>query len=218
MMNHKKPRAIKKKSIRHRQTKKKRFTITNERLIRILLVILLIALCGGVVKSCIKRMHYGHVTMKEVQACENKQAYLDLVVPIYKMYCKEFHIKYPEVLALQVFYEVGSSFPKQLSTVAKEDNNLGGLKYTKGVPNASQGQPCPANEGGYYCHFDNVSDYIYAQCWQIGQPLYKNVRKHQSSVEDFTRALCNLWIGGEEGTEPFGYSEDLIADYKKYVK
>ena len=158
-----------------------------------------------------------HITIADIQSCKSKQEYLDLVMPCYQDYCKQFGIKYPGILALQVYYEVGSGFPQQLSNVAIKDNNLGGLKYSSGIPGATSGTSAPANEGSSaYCHFDSVGDYFYAQCWQIGQPLYASARNHQGSAEEFARALCNIWIAGRNGTGPYGYSENLIRDYKTY--
>ncbi len=159
-----------------------------------------------------------NITITDIQNCTSKQEYLDVVMPCYSDYCKEFGIKYPGILALQVYYEVGSGFPQTLSNVAQKDNNLGGLKYgSGGIPGSSPGSSIPSNEGtGTYCHFDSIGDYYYAQCWQVGQPLYANVRNHQDSMEDFARTLCNLWIGGKTGSGAYGYSESLISDYKKY--
>ncbi|MDO4623635.1 MAG: hypothetical protein Q4B22_11860 [Eubacteriales bacterium] len=182
----------------------------------LLLILLLVCVIGGVRRVSFD-IKAGKITAAELKQCKDKQEYLDAVMPIYKEYCKRFHIKYPGILALQVFHEVGSGFPQELSDVAIADNNLGGLKYGGGgIPRSTLGAPCPEDEGGNYCHFKTVGDYFYAQCWQVGQSLYDNVRKHQDSVEDFSRTLCNLWIGGVEGSEPYGYSESLIEDYREY--
>ncbi len=186
------------------------------KIICIAAIIIAIMMTVSLIERSIFEYRASQVTIEDLQACSTKEEYLDTVMPIYNRYCRRFGIKYPEILALQVFYEVGAGFPQTLSDVAIADNNLGGLKYAEGIPGATVGANCPPDEGGNYSHFETVGDYIYAQCWQIGQPLYEDVRKNQSSVEKFTRALCNLWIGGYHDTEPFGYSESLLEDYYMY--
>lgn len=199
--------------------KKNAKTLQNSPAFKVLivsLIILGIILLVALIQREAFERKYSKISIEEIQECETKEEYLDLVMPIYQRYCRKFHIKYPEILALQVYYEVGAGFPQNLSDVAIADNNLGGLKYAEGIPGATVGAYCPPDEGGNYSHFETVGEYIYAQCWQIGQPLYKDVRKHQSSVEDFTRTLCNLWIGGVHDSKPFGYSESLLEDYYMY--
>jgi hypothetical protein len=139
-------------------------------------------------------------------------------MPAYQAYGREFGIRYPGILALQVFYEVNASFPQEMSAVATKDNNFGGLKYASGIPRATMGSPYPASEGsGVYCHFETPGDYIYAQCWNVGQSLYA-VARERSDVESFARSLCAIWIKGNlSGTaQPVGYSEQLLADYRSY--
>lgn len=186
------------------------------KIIRLLVIVIVILLAVSTIHRKVVEFKASKITIEELQQCESKEEYLDMVMPLYRSYCKKFHIKYPGILALQVFYEVGAGFPQNLSDVAIADNNLGGLKYVEGIPGATVGAYCPPDEGGNYCHFETVGDYIYAQCWQIGQPLYKDVRKHRFSVKTFTRTLCNMWIGGVKGSGPYGYSEDLIEDYFAY--
>ncbi len=157
-------------------------------------------------------------TMEDLRKCKSRQEYLSLVMPAYAAYGKEFGIRYPGILALQVFYEVNASFPQEMSTVALTDHNFGGLKYAPGIPRASRGSPYPASEGqGVYCHFETPGDYIYAQSWNVGQSIYGVARK-QRDVEGFTRSLCAIWIKGNlcGSTEPVGYSEQLLNDYRSY--
>jgi hypothetical protein len=157
-------------------------------------------------------------TIEDLKHCKSRQEYLSLVMPAYQVYGREFGIRYPGILALQVFYEVNASFPQEMSAVATKDNNFGGLKYASGIPRATMGSPYPASEGsGVYCHFETPGDYIYAQCWNVGQSLYA-VARERSDVESFARSLCAIWIKGDlSGTaQPVGYSEQLLADYRLY--
>lgn len=151
----------------------------------------------------------------------SKAQYLELVCPIYKSYCAYYGLKYPGVLALQVFYEVNANFPAQTSNVARKDNNLGGLKYSASVPGATRGTAVPSNEtGGNYCHFNTLSDYYRAHAWQIGtSSYYSAARSHQESVTSFTRTLLNTWVKGNINQVPSGavsYSESIIKDYNYY--
>lgn len=54
------------------------------------------------------------------------------------------------------------------SNVAVADNNCGGISYV-GQPNATQGTPRPASEGGYYAKFDTVQDGLNAQAALIAK-------------------------------------------------
>ena len=166
------------------------------------------------------------LTIADIQKCANKKAYLELVLPIYKEYCKNYKLKYPGVLALQPFYEVGAGFPQKLSNVAIKDNNLGGLKYSPYIPGATRGTNTPSNEwttnenSKYYSHFDSVSAYYRAHVWQIGGgDYYSAARANQSSVINFTRTLLNSWVLGNINQVPSGpvsYSEGIISDYNYY--
>lgn len=159
----------------------------------------------------------GTVTLEQL-ASFDKKSYLEFACPIYKEYCKQFGIKYPGVLALQPFYEVNANFPKETSNVARKDNNLGGLKYSSGIPGvAGRGTSVPSNEtGGNYSHFNSVSDYYYAHTWQVAK--YSNAMSHQESVTAFARCMLAMWVKGITGSpnSPVSYSESLLSDYVKY--
>lgn len=161
-----------------------------------------------------------NITIKQIEKCQSVEEYLTLVMPAYKAYCKQFGLKYPGVLALQYFHEVeGMSFPLHLSTVARADNNLGGLKYSPSIPGATSGVAYPSNEGnGTYCHFQSVGDYIYAQCWNASRSLYQSAINNQSSMERYTRAHCSMWVKGvaSDGSSPAAYSESIISEYKRF--
>ena len=159
-------------------------------------------------------------TLEEISNLSKAQ-YLELVCPIYQKYCAYYNLKYPGVLALQVFYEVNANFPAKTSNVARKDNNLGGLKYSASVPGATRGTSVPSNEtGGNYCHFNSLSDYYRAHTWQIGTSnYYSAARSNQGSVTSFTRTLLNTWVHGNINEVPSGavsYSESIIKDYTYY--
>lgn len=161
------------------------------------------------------------LTIADLQKCKSRKEYLELVMPIFKQYCANNHhgvvLKYPGVLALQPFFEVNANFPQALSNVAKQDNNLGGLKYSSKIPGASKGTKVPSNEtGGCYCRFENISAYFYAQVWNATSSTYSLSHQHQSSVSDYANTFLNMWIGGKSGTGPYGYSTSLVSEYNKY--
>lgn len=161
------------------------------------------------------------LTLEDLQKCKSRKEYLELVMPTFKKYCaNNSHgvvLKYPGVLALQPFFEVNANFPQVLSNVARSDNNLGGLKYSSKIPNASKGSNVPSNEtGGCYCRFQNISAYFYAQVWNATSSTYSLSHSHQSSVSDYANTFLNMWIGGKSGTGPYGYSSSLVNEYTKY--
>jgi len=45
------------------------------------------------------------ISVKQVQECNDRQEYLDLVMPIYTFYCQKYGIKYSGILALQAIHE-----------------------------------------------------------------------------------------------------------------
>ena len=160
----------------------------------------------------------GNITLEQLSQYD-KKSYLEFACPIYKEYCKQYGIKYPGVLALQPFYEVSAQFPKQTSNVARKDNNLGGLKYSSGIPGvAGRGTKVPSNEtGGNYSHFNSVSDYYYAHTWQIAK--YSDAMSHQESVTAFARCMLARWVKGYSShnpNTPISYSEPLLSDYKYF--
>ena len=111
------------------------------------------------------------VTVDQVQNCQDVQEYLDLVMPIYSYYAKKYGIKYPGVLALQPVHEHSAPTGIQAQS-AVEDNNLGGLKYGDSIPNATPGSYPSDGTGGQYSHFNNVTEYIEAACWNIAEGDY----------------------------------------------
>lgn len=151
------------------------------------------------------------LSVKQIQECKDKQEYLNLVMPIYTYYCQKYGIKYPGVLALQAAYECHA--PDGLTDkCALEDNNLGGLKYADTIPNATPGSYPTDDTGGQYSHFNNVTDYIEAQCWNIGhEGGYYQDALAKDNVYEFTHTMVKIWVG------PWGnYDSDIIKDYSEY--
>lgn len=151
------------------------------------------------------------VSVEQITSCDSVQEYLDLVMPIYTYYCQKYGIKYPGALALQPVHEC--SAPKGLTqTVALKDNNLGGLKYTSSTPNATPGSYPSDGTRGQYCHFNNITDYIQAHCWNIGHEgsLYQEALA-KDNVSDFMHSVVKKWVG------PWGtYDKDIVKNYSKY--
>lgn len=84
------------------------------------------------------------------------------------------------------------------SPVARIDNNWGGLTWTgsgnrpSGVV-VTQGTARPANEGGYYMHFANLTDYFKDYTYLLAeQGLYKV--KGANNIDDYTKGLFR--VGG----------------------
>ncbi|MFI3924875.1 CHAP domain-containing protein [Streptococcus parauberis] len=84
------------------------------------------------------------------------------------------------------------------SPVARIDNNWGGLTWTgsgnrpSGVT-VTQGTARPANEGGYYMHFANLTDYFKDYTYLLAeQGLYKV--KGANNIDDYTKGLFR--VGG----------------------
>ena len=169
----------------------------------------------------------GGITLNDISGLD-KKSYLELVMPIFQNLCRSNGIqgrsvtlKYPGVFALQPFYEVSANFPKELSTVARSDNNLGGLKYKSTIPGATQGTAVPSNETGVcYCRFKNISDYFYAQIYNAKSDAYSFSHSHQESVTSFTKAFLNTWVKGYSTLSQFdidvAYSASLLKDYETY--
>ena len=151
------------------------------------------------------------ITVSDVQNCQSVQEYLDLVMPIYSYYCQQYGIKYPGVLALQPVHEHSAPTGIQAQS-AVEDNNLGGLKYGEGIPNATPGSIPTDGTGGVYSHFDSVSQYIEAACWNIAhEGSYYQDALAQNNVNDFTTSLVNTWVG-----HPDNYGPSIIDEYAQY--
>lgn len=156
------------------------------------------------------------ITIDMIEACDDRQSYLELVCPVWQFYCQQYGLKYPGVMALQGIYEAG--LPTNISNVARTDNNLGGLKYASGIPNATEGSKYPASEGnGVYCHFTNVNEYIEAAVWNIAHEgsFYQDAVNNQGTMESFCNALCDIWIDGQKNGDT-GYAHYIIDDYGKY--
>ena len=151
------------------------------------------------------------ITVSDVQKCQSVQEYLDLVMPIYSYYCEKYGIKYPGVLALQPVHEHSAPTGIQAQS-AVEDNNLGGLKYAEGIPNATPGSVPTDGTGGVYSHFDNVSQYVEAACWNIAHDgSYYQDALAQNNVNDFTTSLVDTWVG-----HPDNYGSSIIDEYSQY--
>lgn len=156
----------------------------------------------------------GTITLDDIRKCKSRKEYLELVMPAYAADCASLGIKYPGVLALQGIYETG--MPDNIAPSAEADNNLGGLKYSTSIPGATKGSI--SSEGDPYSHFEYVSDYIYAQCWQVSTDTYAKVRE-QNDVASFTNVLCWIWVKGNvDGATntPVAYSPNIIQDYSTY--
>lgn len=84
------------------------------------------------------------------------------------------------------------------SPVARADNNWGGLTWTGSTTRPSgvtvtQGTARPSNEGGYYMHFANVSDYFKDYTYLLAeQGIYKV--KGANNIDDYTKGLFR--VGG----------------------
>ena len=156
------------------------------------------------------------VTAEQLTGCTSKEEYLSLVMPWYQYYCEKYGIKYPGVLALQSLHEtVGlrDGHIELLSACGYSDNNMGGLKYSARIPNATPGTPAPANEGSVpYCHFNSISDYIEAQVWNIAEGDYYHDALDANSMEDFATTLIRIWVGNGGP----GYSAAVIGEYNDY--
>lgn len=154
------------------------------------------------------------VTVDSIERCETRKDYLDLVMPWYQYYCKLYGIKYPGVLALQGIYETG--VPDKIAPSLRNDNNMGGLKYYSGtgIPNVvGPGTLSPSNEGSTpYCKFNNVSDYMEAQVWNIAKGDVFKAALASSNMEDFAVNEIDVWIGHDYGN----YKWDVINDYYNY--
>lgn len=151
------------------------------------------------------------VSVEQITSCNSVQEYLDLVMPIYTYYCQKYGIKYPGALALQPVHEC--SAPKGLTQpVALKDNNLGGLKYSPSIPNATPGSYPSDGTGGQYSHFNSITEYIEAHCWNIGhEGSYYQEALSKDNVNDFTHAMVKKWVG------PWGkYGSDIVKEYSEY--
>lgn len=84
------------------------------------------------------------------------------------------------------------------SPVARADNNWGGLTWTGSTTRPSgvtvtQGTARPANEGGYYMHFANLTDYFKDYTYLLAeQGIYKV--KGANSIDSYTKGLFR--VGG----------------------
>ena len=151
------------------------------------------------------------ITLQQVQNCKTEEEYLELVMPVYTYYCKKYGIKYPGVLALQPVYE--HSAPTGIySSCATVDNNLGGLKYSDSIPHATPGTYPGDGTGGRYSHFNNITEYIEAACWNIAKGSYYTDAMAQDNMDGFATSMINTWVGHAWGN----YGPELIAKYKEY--
>ena len=149
------------------------------------------------------------ITIDQVQSCSDVQEYLDLVMPIYSYYCEKYGIKFPGVLALQPVYEHSAPTGIQAPS-AVVDNNLGGLKYSESIPNATPGGYPGDGTGGRYSHFENITQYIEAACWNIAEGSYYGEAMAADNMDDFAISLCNTWVG-----HPDNYGPSLVDKYRE---
>ena len=151
------------------------------------------------------------IKVSDVQNCQSVQEYLDLVMPVYSYYCQKYGIKYPGVLALQPVHEHSAPTGIQAQS-AVEDNNLGGLKYAEGIPNATPGSTPSDGTGGIYSHFDDVTQYVEAACWNIAHDgSYYQDAMAQDNMSDFTTSLVDTWVG-----HPDNYGSSIVDEYSQY--
>ena len=86
------------------------------------------------------------------------------------------------------------------SNVARVDNNWSGMTWT-GNPNrpsgvvVSQGSARPSNEGGYYMHFANMSDFFKDYFYLLAKQGIYNVA-NKDNISDYTRGLFR--VGGAQ--------------------
>lgn len=84
------------------------------------------------------------------------------------------------------------------SNVARVDNNWSGMTWT-GNPNrpsgvvVSQGSARPSNEGGYYMHFANMSDFFKDYFYLLAKQGIYNVA-NKNNISDYTKGLFR--VGG----------------------
>lgn len=121
------------------------------------------------------------ITQEMVLACKNRQEYYDLVMPCYQYWCKQYGLKYPGILASQVFIEIGGSISNWSSVWCfRECNNMGGL----------------FGDNGEYARYASIDEYIKAHCETIGTgTAHKNTRSQQDP-ERFANALTWSWVTG----------------------
>ncbi len=151
------------------------------------------------------------ITVDQVKQCGSIQEYLDLVMPIYTFYCQKYGIKYPGALALQPVHE--HSAPQGIKAQsAVQDNNLGGLKYSSSIPNATPGSYPSDGTGGRYSHFNNVTEYIEAHCWNIAhEGSYYQAAMAKDNMKDFTLSMVRTWVGHDGN-----YGSKIVDEYSKY--
>ena len=151
------------------------------------------------------------ISVEQITSCNSVQEYLDLVMPIYTFYCQKYGIKYPGALALQSVHECHA--PKGLTQpVALKDNNLGGLKYSSSIPHATPGTYPSDRTRGQYSHFNNITEYIEAHCWNIAhEGSYYQEALSKDNVNDFTHAVVKKWVAHDGN-----YGSDIVKEYAEY--
>lgn len=102
------------------------------------------------------------------------------------------------------------------SNVARVDNNWGGLTWTgngnrpSGVV-VTQGSARPANEGGYYMHFANLTDYFKDYTYLLAeQGIYKV--KGADSIDAYTKGLFR--VGG--ATYDYAIVQENYTSQQRY--
>lgn len=108
------------------------------------------------------------------------------------------------------------------SNVARVDNNWGGLTWTgngnrpSGVV-VTQGSARPANEGGYYMHFANLTDYFKDYTYLLAeQGIYKV--KGADSIDAYTKGLFR--VGGatyDYATAGYDHYAPLMRDIRSGI-
>ena len=118
----------------------------------------------------------------------------------------------PSLFISQLYYESnwGSS------SVAKDNNNWGGLTWT-GNPNrpsgvvVSRGTPRPSNEGGYYMKFASVEDYLTDYVYLLTKQGIYNISGHDN-FDDTVKGL--FIVGGAKANYATTSWQEYLATMK----
>lgn len=169
--------------------------------------------CGTADSSDYGNWNGDTITVEDIRACETIEEYLEVVMPCYQYYCSKYGIKYPGVLALQAKHESG--VPTTISNVMEKNNNMCGLKYSSGLPNASEGTDSPSNESGIYASFTSIDKFIEAHVWNIAEGSYYTSAMAATTMEDFTYKLVRVWTSGSEDGDD-SYAPNIVEEYETY--
>lgn len=168
--------------------------------------------CGPADESDAGNWNGQEITVADIEACESREEFLELVMPVYQFYCNKYGIKWPGVMALQCIYETG--VPDNIAASLRDNNNMGGLKYSSSMPNCV-GKGSISSEGDNYAKFNSVDDYIEAAIWNVAEGSYYSKAMSATTMEDFATYLIRVWVNGNDSGGD-AYAPHVINDYKKY--